>query len=220
MDLIEGITNRRSIRVFKKEPVSEKVIRDLLDVARKAPSSFNQQSWEFIVLTGTILNEVKLANQEQFERGITPHPDAGFRELSGKYRERQIAAVSGNRSNPAAPEKVSLRGKLNVSFHDAPVGILVCSDQAVLECRAFLEGGIVAQNIALAALHFGLGTCLMMAPVYYPEVLRKVAHIPATKRIIIGIAVGHPDPEFSGNFKPHVYEPLSEFVSWPDQSAA
>ncbi|HGY54528.1 MAG TPA: nitroreductase family protein [Caldithrix abyssi] len=50
MDALETIFTRRSIRRFKKEPVSEEVIEQLLRAGMQAPSARNTQAWQFIVL--------------------------------------------------------------------------------------------------------------------------------------------------------------------------
>ena len=50
MDALETIFTRRSIRRFKKEPVSEGVIEQLLRAGMQAPSARNTQAWQFIVL--------------------------------------------------------------------------------------------------------------------------------------------------------------------------
>jgi nitroreductase len=49
MDLLEIIENRRSIRVFKKQDVSQDIIEKLLEAARWAPSAGNVQPWAFVV---------------------------------------------------------------------------------------------------------------------------------------------------------------------------
>ncbi len=41
---------RKSIRKFKEDPVSETMERALLESAMQAPSATNQQPWEFIVI--------------------------------------------------------------------------------------------------------------------------------------------------------------------------
>ena len=41
------IETRRSIRLYTDEPVPEDVMRQCLDMALLAPSSFNLQPWEF-----------------------------------------------------------------------------------------------------------------------------------------------------------------------------
>jgi nitroreductase len=56
-NLEEIIKSRRSIRKFKAEPVPLKVIEELLDIARYAPSACNIQGWRFIVITDEKIKE-------------------------------------------------------------------------------------------------------------------------------------------------------------------
>jgi nitroreductase len=49
MDCIDQVLNRRSIRRFKDEPVSEQVINRILEAGRRAPTATNQQPWHFVV---------------------------------------------------------------------------------------------------------------------------------------------------------------------------
>lgn len=50
MDLFETIKNRRSVRAFTQEDVSEEEVEKLIDAARWAPSAGNIQPWEFIIV--------------------------------------------------------------------------------------------------------------------------------------------------------------------------
>jgi nitroreductase len=47
-----SIRNRRSVRMFFDQPVSEADLHTILQAANQAPSAHNQQSWRFIVLSG------------------------------------------------------------------------------------------------------------------------------------------------------------------------
>ncbi len=49
MELDEAIKERRSIRAFKPQNVSEETVEKLIDAARHAPSAGNIQPWEFII---------------------------------------------------------------------------------------------------------------------------------------------------------------------------
>jgi len=49
--LIEAIKKRRSVRKFQPEPVSETIIKDILDCARLAPTAINVQPWLFGAVT-------------------------------------------------------------------------------------------------------------------------------------------------------------------------
>ncbi|MEZ0574596.1 nitroreductase family protein [Halodesulfovibrio aestuarii] len=50
MNVLEAIANRRSIRRFTTEVVSEENINTLLKAAMAAPSAGNEQPWQFIVI--------------------------------------------------------------------------------------------------------------------------------------------------------------------------
>lgn len=50
MDMLEAIRTRRSIRRYKKEPVPEEMLEQILEAGRWAPSANNSQPWNFIVL--------------------------------------------------------------------------------------------------------------------------------------------------------------------------
>jgi len=57
LSCIEKILKRRSIRRYKKEPVSEEVRERILEAGRQAPSAGNRQPWHFIVVTDPKLKE-------------------------------------------------------------------------------------------------------------------------------------------------------------------
>jgi len=50
LDVFEAVKNRRSIRAFTSEEVSENEVKSLIDAARWAPSAGNIQPWEFIIV--------------------------------------------------------------------------------------------------------------------------------------------------------------------------
>ncbi|MBU7015424.1 MAG: nitroreductase family protein [Theionarchaea archaeon] len=48
--LIEGLKTRRSIRSYLDKPVPDRLIEELLETVRWAPSSSNNQPWRFVVV--------------------------------------------------------------------------------------------------------------------------------------------------------------------------
>ncbi len=54
MDLQKAIENRRSIRKYKSNDVSDDVIKELLNAARLAPSAKNRQPWKFYIARDNI----------------------------------------------------------------------------------------------------------------------------------------------------------------------
>jgi len=59
------VNERRSIRGYKKEPVSRELISEIIEVAKGAPSSMNTQPWFFHVVTGEPLERIRKGNTEK-----------------------------------------------------------------------------------------------------------------------------------------------------------
>jgi nitroreductase len=50
MDCIERVLTRRSIRKFKEEPIADKVLQNILEAGRLAPTATNSQPWHFVLV--------------------------------------------------------------------------------------------------------------------------------------------------------------------------
>lgn len=51
MDTWTAITSRRNIRRFQDEPIPPEHLDQVLEAARRAPSAFNKQWWDLVVVT-------------------------------------------------------------------------------------------------------------------------------------------------------------------------
>ncbi|MBW1789819.1 MAG: nitroreductase [Deltaproteobacteria bacterium] len=99
-------------------------------------------------------------------------------------------------------------------FYDAPAVIILVVDRVLDDAWPIIDIGLVSQNICLAALEYGLGTCIMRAIVDYPDVIRDVVGIPDSKRIIVGIAIGYPDEDHPVNHVKCPRERIEEMVTF------
>jgi nitroreductase len=61
--MLSIINTRRSVRKFKQAPVADKDIRDLLEAAMHAPSAINEQAWQFVVMSGMVLDDFLRINR-------------------------------------------------------------------------------------------------------------------------------------------------------------
>jgi nitroreductase len=62
----EAIKYRRSVRVFKKEPIDEQKVKDCLRLASLAATSSNMQLWEFYHITSPdIISQITTASFDQ-----------------------------------------------------------------------------------------------------------------------------------------------------------
>jgi nitroreductase len=50
MNTLDAIFTRRSIRKFKKDKISKEDLEEILKAAMHAPSAYNQQPWQFVVI--------------------------------------------------------------------------------------------------------------------------------------------------------------------------
>ena len=91
MDFEELVHSRRSVRGFKKKPVPRAVVEEIIEVAKRAPSSMNTQPWHVHVLTGAPLEQVRTRNMEEMIAGAKPKRDiVSHGEYQGVHRGRQV----------------------------------------------------------------------------------------------------------------------------------
>ena len=220
MDIIEAIHQRKSIRGFKPDPVSKEVLEKILESACRAPSAMNTQPWEFMVLTGEVLNRLRVAIVDKLNKKEPTHPEheAVSWPNEGVYRNRQIELAKEifrlMNIQRGDKEKRTAWLERGFRFFDAPVAIILLTDRSLSDVGPLLDLGAAMQTICLAALNFGLGTCIEDQGVLYPEVLREIAHIPENKKIIIAIAIGYPDWDFPANALKCGRESLEKNTRW------
>jgi nitroreductase len=52
MEPLDAIRARRAVRSFTDRPIDKKDLRLILEAGRRAPSSVNEQRWDFVIVTG------------------------------------------------------------------------------------------------------------------------------------------------------------------------
>ena len=200
MDLVDVINKRQSIRAFKPDPVPAGIIKQILEQALRAPSWANTQPWEFAVVSGNKLQEIKRgfwekADEEAILDIVRPQ------EFPEPYDSR--------RSNLARKEFETLgiqredkegRGRWrlqNLKNHGAPCVIYICIDRAFyfqgkgVNSWSVFDCGLIAENIMLLATNYGLGTIAQAMAVSYPQVIRRVLGIRDSKLLLLGISIGY-----------------------------
>nr|QNO46455.1 bifunctional F420 biosynthesis protein FbiB [Methanosarcinales archaeon ANME-2c ERB4] len=219
MKLLEAIKSRKSIRAYKPDPVSKEVLTELLDIARWAPSATNTQPWEFFVLTGKVLDDLNRTIVAKIRSGdAKPNPDVEIFETppKGTYSKRQqkfFEQILGIIEPVEGKDEMQNWFEMSVGNYGAPDLIVIVADTSAPGWFVF-DIGIVTQTIALAAQEYGLGTCILGDAAAYPDEVRRIANIPESKQIIIGIAIGYPDWNHSLNSLRTGREPVEELVTW------
>jgi nitroreductase len=220
MDIIEAIQTRKSIRDFTSQPVPQEVVEQILEIATRAPSAMNIQPWEFAVLTGEVLENVKKTNIDLFRSGAPMQPEHATVAWpqDSVYRQRQVELGMELFRLMDIPRDDGMKRaewmERGFYFFNAPVALILLVDRVLGEPGPILDLGLVAQTVCLTALHFGIHTCIEHQGVFYPEVLHAHARIPATKRIITSIAMGYPNWDFPANQIETKRDPLEKITTW------
>ncbi|MFC1964945.1 nitroreductase [Chloroflexota bacterium] len=217
MDILEAIVSRKSIRGFKPAPVPEEILREIINIARRSPSSMNTQPWNITIITGETLDNIRQGNIEMLTSGVTPNPDVPSKPLEEKYSQRhvehtiQLFKLMGlEREDKKKREEWRQRG---FRFFDAPAVMILSVDKSLEKLHAHFDSGIIAQTICLVALAHDLGTCIIAQGVMFPEVVRRFTRIPKSRRIVNSIAIGYPDLDFPANKLESKREPIESFIT-------
>jgi len=222
MDIVEAIRQRKSIRGFKPDPVPKSILREIMEAAVRAPSWANTQPWEFAVVTGNKLEEIRQVFLEK--AGGESNPDLpGPREFPEPYGSRvrslgiTMADAMAARRRDSEKNQWWLKG---FGLYGAPAAIYVYTERSFcfqpdsLNVWPIFDCGLVSQNIMLLATKYGLGTIPQAQTVHHPDVLRKALGIPSSKLIILGIAIGYPDWDNAINQFTSEREALDNAARW------
>src|SRR5213592_4891153 len=186
MDFETLVNTRRSVRGFRKQRVARAVIEEIIEVAKRAPSSMNTQPWHIHVLTGEPLEEVRRRNMEEMIAGAKPKRDIiSHGEYQGVHRGRQVdiakklfAEMGIARDDKPMRQDWVLRG---FRQFDAPVSLVLTYDKV------------------LAAWDRGLGSVINGQGIMRSDIVREVANIPEDEVIMTCVAMGYPDDSFPAN---------------------
>jgi nitroreductase len=178
MDVLEAIHKRRSIRSFTSQPVPDEVLAQILEAGTWAPSAGNMQAWEFVIV-----------KDPDARRKLVDTTDAGFTARGGIYTQEWIM--------------------------QSPVVVVICYDVKRMTGRyghkgrtlmTIMDCMLCVENMALAATHFGLGTCCVVG--FDPLKLKELLPIPKEITPLLLLPMGYP----AQNPSPPYRLPLEDVV--------
>jgi nitroreductase len=225
MDIAEAINSRKSIRAFEPRAVPREILSEIVEIALRAPSWANTQPWEFALVGGRVLAEIHQAFMEKGMASEPMHPDlAAPQEFPERYNNRRrvlgrnLFELKGiGREDRKQRAEWGLQG---LKLFGAPNVIYVYTERSYcfqadgLSVWPAFDCGLVAENIMLLAPKYGLGTVPEIQAVAYPEILREILEIPASKVLVLGLAIGYPDWEDPVNQLQSERDPLDKVARW------
>jgi nitroreductase len=180
------ILDRRSIREFSDEMVSDQDLDLILEAARQAPSGENAQPWRFIIVKDETMRK---------KMGAIAGGGSGRRftaEFVTKKMQERFANLQDEAKKQAAFQKLT-SGQVSAFMADAPVNIVVCGKKDVWDMPYDTSAAI--ENMLLMITALGLGACWVIAPcidIRDEERIKSFLGIPEGFKAVSILSVGHP----------------------------
>jgi len=170
MELLQAITERRSIRKFTSDPVPKELLEKLIKDSMWAPSAMNTQPWKYYVVGGK-----KKADLVAIAEGCIDKLDERMQEM---FNDKMRTLVRGYFKD----------------FGGAPwVVVLVSSlpPEEVYRKGSLFSSSAAMQNFLLLAHEAGLGACWMTGPLWVEEAILEYLGCPGWG--LVGLTpVGYP----------------------------
>lgn len=217
MELEKAILGRRSIRAFLPNPVPREKIRNIVELARWAPSWGNTQPWEIVVVDGEKTSRLADAFVEELLAGKPVTPDLpGPTDFPEGYKSR-YTGLGKDLFTHLGIARDDAEGRrqhyINMfRFFGAPSVIYLLMDTRLNVPYTCLDLGSIGTTICYAAFQEGLGTIYLAASMQFPTIVRNVLEIPEEKKVVIGIALGFPHPDAPGALFKSSRVPLEEIL--------
>lgn len=176
MDLLEAIKNRKSIRKFTDESIKKEDLEEIIEVARRAPSSVNGQQISLVYTTDKNIIE-KIAHLSGGQAQI--RDCSCFITLIGDYYRDKVYLES--------------------------VGKELTEDIQRLREVAMVDAGIMALTINYVAMAKGYGCTIIGGVKDNPEQIAELLNLPKNTIVALGITIGVPTKEsLEGTLKPRI----------------
>lgn len=230
MTVDEAIRTRMSVRAFTSQPVATEVIREILDLASRAPSGTNTQPWRVYVLRGasrdSLVHKVCAAHDAL---RADPALATEYREEYDYYPEKWVSPyIDRRRENgwglygllgigKGDKDQMHAQHQRNFRFFDAPVGLMFTVDR-VMGRGSLVDYGMFLQNLMLAARARGLHTCPQAAWNGFAKII--LPHIGAgpEEMLVCGMALGYADTSAIVNTFHTPRIPVEDYTRWLDAS--
>jgi nitroreductase/NAD-dependent dihydropyrimidine dehydrogenase PreA subunit len=206
-----AILERRSVRNYTDQPVSDHLIRRVLEAGRFAPTSGNCQPWQFVVITDKkIIDDI----DEALHPGMKGYYDLYCDDEMVKGMEDMVKQAM---PRPSVDPRL-MRGGFGVWASKemlpslgAPAVILIAADERAIG-GPDIQIGICGQNMSLAANSMEIKSCWsgIYAMIESMPDLKAKLGLAAPFKIISGLVLGYPEFKQEG-LVPREFRPIKWF---------
>src|SRR6266545_5911670 len=192
------VSTRHCKRAYLDRPVRRELLEQVLRAAAFAPSTRNGQPWQVAVVSGERRDALARRLCAEFDSGVPATPDYLNRPLVSteaiEARAREagtgVLLAKGITRTDGAARRAHLRD--NLEFYGAPTEMIFHLPAAAPH-GLFLEMGLFLQNVMLALVACGLGSCPQFSVAGYADAIRDELGLGEDRLIVCGLAVGYPD---------------------------
>ncbi|MEQ1105450.1 nitroreductase [Acinetobacter ursingii] len=220
----DAIRSRHSVRAFLSTPVDAQIIKDILEVACRAPSGTNTQPWKVYVVIDKKRDEmVDRVCKAQLEIYKHPEKAAEYQETFPYYPEKWISPfIDRRRENgwglygllniqKGEKEKMAAQQLRNYQLFDAPVGLYFTVNKA-MGIGSKMDISMMIQNVMVAAKARGLDTCPQAAWNHFHPIVLEVLGASDDEELVCTVALGYANPDEIVNTFITPREPVENFT--------
>lgn len=168
MDLYEGLISRRTIHRFDNKPVSDDVIRLMLNAAIQAPNHHLSEPWRFVVIRGSSLKNL------------------------AHYRY-EVALAKARKQNRPQAERIATQAREDYAMLSVVIAVVqMLSDDPYRQLEDYAAVSCATYAMTLAAWNLGVGTYWGTGAITrYPPAL-QLCQVSNDERIVAFLRVGYP----------------------------
>ncbi|QQD24463.1 nitroreductase [Venatoribacter cucullus] len=203
MTLTDILHNRYSVRAFKPDPVPEATLKEVFQLAQRAPSNCNVQPWQTCVVSGAKKDELKKILVGTVMKQQTPQPDFNWKvAYEGVHRERQFGSANALYSAMGIAREDKMQRNMamlrNWAFFDAPHVAFFTMD-TYLDIMGAVDVGIYAQTLTMLLKERGIDSCMQGALGQFPQPVREFLGLPEGRGVLFGMSFGYADEAAAAN---------------------
>ena len=216
MNVSDAVLSRSSIRSFLNKPVSDELLKVLLEKSSRAASGGNLQPWKIFVINNSSMKDF-LDFQEGWTEPEVPAYDIYPPKLKEPYRtsrfelgEQMYELLGIGREDKDARITQVMK---NFKFFGAPCAFFCFVDRQMGPPQ-WSDLGMFLQTFMLLAKEAGLDTCAQEAWSMKHDSVSKFVKAEDTDILFCGMAIGYRDDTAMVNSLESERRPLKEWAKF------
>ena len=216
MKVTDAVLSRSSIRSFINKPVSNELLKTLLEKSSRAASGGNLQPWKIFVINNSTMKEF-LDFQDSWTEPEIPAYEIYPPKLKEPYRtsryelgEQMYELLGIGREDKDARIAQVMK---NFRFFGAPCAFFCFVDRQMGPPQ-WSDLGMFLQTFMLLAKEAGLDTCAQEAWSMKHDSVSKFVNAEDSDILFCGMAIGHRDNNAAVNSLRSERRPLSEWAKF------